>query len=159
MHLYFVYSLLALIAFQDFKERQVYWFLFPILFLLGFIEKPLSDTFIQVALNLLFLSFIFLLLLIYFLCIRQRPLQFLHSQMGLGDIFFFIALSSFFPFPDYALFFCISLILALLLSAPFFILNSITIPLAGLQAVCLAIILVLRLKQVPVFTIIKSLLF
>lgn len=164
MSLFIICSILSIIAFQDFLERQVYWFLFPLLFLLGITRIPIQDFWPQAAtrvlFNLLFLLLVLTLVFIYFRLLKGMSFQSLKSQIGLGDILFFISLSSFFPYEDYMLFFSLSLFLALFLSIPFLILKqNFTIPLAGLQASFLAIIMILEMQSVQVFGYLKPVLF
>ncbi len=57
--------------------------------------------------------------------------------MGIGDLLFFVVMAVTIGFPVFPLFFIFSLTASLLYSSVF--LKNQTIPLAGLQAICLAL--------------------
>jgi hypothetical protein len=88
-----IISLLAILI-QDYKERMVYWFLFP-LFLIaaGFLFA--SNTIIEiyafsVASNLILCSIMLMILYVYF---KLRYKSAFFEVMGLGDVLFLVALS------------------------------------------------------------------
>ncbi len=81
---------LALVFYQDIKERQVYWFLFPVVGLcLGylFFVETLPELFLtSVIINLLFIT---TLLCIVFLYARYKLKTSFFKVIGLGDVLFF----------------------------------------------------------------------
>ncbi len=85
---------LGLILFQDLKERQVYWFLFPIVALcVGalFFMKTLPELFYtSVLLNL---TFVALLLGTVFLYTKYKLKTTFSQAIGLGDVLFLCALA------------------------------------------------------------------
>lgn len=121
----------GLIFYQDIKERQVYWFLFPLVGIcVGslFFFKTLSELFIAaIVINVLFVS---ILLLGIFLYAKFK----LKSQkvIGLGDILFFLASAFAFSTISFIVIFIGSLIFSLVLhSAIAKNRNAVTVPLAG----------------------------
>lgn len=128
-------SVFAIILYQDFKNRLVYWFLYPIIGILAFVVQlhnvPLRLAFFNLGINLLFVS---LILGISFIYIRFRNLNF-KNTIGIGDVLFFIFISGSFAIVSFlilfvfALFF--SLILHMVLSSKE---NDKTVPLAGYMA-------------------------
>ncbi|MGB0177301.1 MAG: hypothetical protein ACPF9D_09045, partial [Owenweeksia sp.] len=97
-----------------------------------------SDRF----LNLGFLVFQMILLSTYFVWKKVSPRQLWREYIGLGDVLFFILLAFVLPFPFFPLFMVGSLVLSLLLALLAF--RGSTIPLAGLQALFLAVVLIIQ---------------
>lgn len=128
---------LALILFQDYKERQVYWFLFPLIGLLGgalFFKKVSIEIFINaVLINLIFVLFLLLIVLLY---ARLKLKTNILNTIGLGDILFFLFSTVFFSSVSFIIIFISALIFSLLLhlykkpSSEY----QVTVPLAGYMA-------------------------
>lgn len=140
--------LLGLLAFQDFRSREVSVFLFPvitILFLWVHVKASHGvDIKSSVLLCCLFVLVQLGLLGAYFL-LRQGSLRFLSASLGLGDVFFLGCLCFLFSPVNYIAFHLISLLsgLAFAFCTKIFSKSSnISIPLAGLQA-CLVIAIML----------------
>lgn len=90
---------LAIIFLQDFKERSVWWFLFP-LFIAGsgiiHFHKSLPPImFLEVMQNLIFLILIMGLVFLYSRYKLKK--DFLKDCFGIGDILFLIGLAIGFP--------------------------------------------------------------
>lgn len=124
---------LGAVCYQDMKERQVYWFLFPIIAVLVgllFYRNTLKELFVMaIVLNLLFVLMILLIVFLYaFLKFKTNPLK----TIGLGDVFLFIGLSLSFSTVSFIIIFVCSLFFSWLLH---FMLKkkskSKTVPLAG----------------------------
>lgn len=122
---------LGLILYQDIKERQVYWFLFPtITFCFGalFFRKTLAELFITaVVLNIIFIAAVLLLVFLYSrLKLKNK------DSIGIGDVLFFISAAFGFSTISFIVLFIASLVFSLILhtlttkSQP-----SNTVPLAG----------------------------
>lgn len=136
--MFFIKIILILVLFlilvQDYKDRKVYWFLYPIVGLLVFLlqcnQNEFEVTFINSAINLAFVSL--LLLIAYCYNLIKLKLNFLEEVFGLGDILFFIFISFSFSTVSFITLFVFSLIFSLLLHQLFKNKNSDTsIPLAG----------------------------
>lgn len=122
---------LGLIFYQDIKERQVYWFLFPLVAIcvgVLFFFKTLSELFIMaIALNILFVAILLLAVLLY-TKIKLKS----NKAIGLGDVLFFLASAFAFSTISFIVIFIGSLIFSLVLhNALTKSQNSITVPLAG----------------------------
>ncbi|ARV08201.1 hypothetical protein BTO05_00555 [Winogradskyella sp. PC-19] len=123
----------ALILFQDIKERQVYWFLFPLVALISgilFYNSTILELFIiNVLVNLAMV--VFLLTIVYSYSIfklKTSP----KNVFGLGDALLFIGLAFSFASISYIVIFVFSLIFSLLLHLLLKQKNKVTtIPLAG----------------------------
>jgi len=125
--------ILGAIFYQDYKERLVYWFLFPLLGLCAgflFYNSTLPELFIaSVALNLMFVSCLLLIVFIYSRILLKARLK---DVFGLGDILLFLSIIftfstvSFLVILVFALFF--SLVIHLLLKKRS---KLKTVPLAG----------------------------
>ena len=149
--------LLSLIAYQDFKDRLVSWYLFPLLF--GFlaykgIRHLLVVEFLEYAVvNLAFLILQFAMGTIY-VSIKQRQLVNITKQwIGWGDVLFLVALCVAFSPLNFFVFYLASLIgvIGIALIQKVFTKNEEPlIPLAGIMAVFMVIILGLNLSVFPI---------
>lgn len=127
----------SLIFLQDYKDRRVYWFLYPIVGILALgIQLQLSPTTIvlmNTAFNLAFIALIITFCYLYTLIKLKKP--FLQSVLGLGDILFFIAIAFSFSIASFLVLFVFSLLFSLLVHT---LLKhqhkESTVPLAGYMA-------------------------
>lgn len=137
--------ILLVIVVQDWKDRAVYWFIFPILaalailrayLLLALDETLLTDWFISFS----FLSFNTIILLLY-ISIKNKRFVNITAYIGLGDLLFFITLIFFGTFMHFILFYTCSLAASLViwLCVKKYAKEE-HVPLAGLQALCLVIV-------------------
>jgi hypothetical protein len=130
---------LILIAWQDFKERAIYWWLFLILFITVAQAKVIQYNWQFMLNNLLdnssFLSIQILCLSLYFSLKEQRWVNIFSRYFGLGDLLFLVGIMPYFTFINYIAFYLLSL-LAVMLTCLFFTKGfKAKIPLAGLQAI------------------------
>ena len=137
----------GIIFWQDGKERLVYWFLYPLLGILGFsiqlFYSDLSLIFINSAINLFFIITIVLILWVYTKLILKKDL--LNKGIGIGDLLLFGFLSFCFSIISFFILFVFSLIFSLSL---FLILKrkkteTESIPLAGFMSVFFAVVYLL----------------
>jgi len=105
---------LGFILYQDVKERQVYWFLFPIIALCAgflFFFKTLSVVFLaSIMLNLIFVS---ILLLVIFFYTKLKLKTNFKQVFGLGDVLFFFAIAGSFSSISFMVIFTSALIFSL----------------------------------------------
>lgn len=152
-------AILLIIARQDLSTRSVTWFLFPLLAVsgMGFAWLELHSVqtlLINIGINTLFLLLQFGLLKLWFL-IRTGRRAFLDHAIGKGDLFFMLAAGCFFSPVNFVLFHLSSLVLSLLIHLIFRNLprlygNAGNIPLAGLQAACLILVLAIcTVRSIP----------
>jgi len=89
----------GLICYQDFKERLVYWFLFPLLgiALASIFFQHAAPSFFLLSLltNIVLVTLVLGLLYMYSRFMLKKP--FINHSLGLGDILFFYALAVGFP--------------------------------------------------------------
>lgn len=121
-----------IVLYQDFNNRLVYWFLYPIIGILAFAIQlynlPLTIVFFNLGINLLFVAFI---LGVSYLYVKYRKLDF-KSAIGIGDILFFVFISCTFSIVSFLILFVFALLFSLILH---FVLSNKTeqqtVPLAG----------------------------
>lgn len=110
-------AVFSLIFFQDYKDRTVYWFLYPIMGILVLILQiqiiPIDVALINSGFNLLFI--LFLLVFCYLYARIKLKKSLLQSVLGLGDVLFFIGISFSFSIVSFLVLFVFSLVFSLLL--------------------------------------------
>ncbi len=132
----FLLAVLAIIAFQDFKERMVWIILFPFFMVLAgflyYVSTVAEVFFYNILLNLIFIGFIILLCFLYAKLVVKK--NFTSEVMGLGDILFFLGFAVSFPTITFLNFFFFSIIFTMIIH---FLLKNFSsgnfknIPLAG----------------------------
>lgn len=135
---------LLIISYQDFKMREVSWFLFPMaLCLLLLTKTPFPDIefFTYSMIPNLFFSILQFVILIVFFAFKRISVKVLMSKyIGLGDLLFFLVLAFSLPFPFYPIFMVFSLMVGAITGLLFF--KGKTIPLAGIQSLVLIFCLI-----------------
>lgn len=131
---------LASILYQDIKERAVWWFLFPIFFIIsGFLhfkESIFSLFFLNISFNFIAVVIIFFCSFLY--SRFKMKVNFLQDAIGLGDLLFFFGLSLAFPTGSFAVILVFSLIFSLALHVALSGKQQIkTVPLAGYSSLFL----------------------
>ncbi|MBS7256713.1 general secretion pathway protein [Flavobacterium branchiicola] len=125
----------ALVLYQDFKNRLVYWFLYPVIGILAFIiqlhKLPLQIAITNLGFNLLFIGLILGGSVLY---LKFKNLDFT-DMIGLGDVLFFIFIAASFSIVSFLILFVFSLVFSLILHL---ILHNkkqeVTVPLAGFMS-------------------------
>ena len=131
-----VISSLLVIFYQDFKERLVYWWLFPItgiIFALIHLNKVgMSQFLIHIAFTMTIVSLLLGVLWVY---IKLRPgnLRF-KDALGLGDILFLIALALGFSPISFMTLIVFGFLFTLVLHQLLQVKQKKTVPLAGYLA-------------------------
>ncbi len=136
----------GLIAIQDFRERAVVWFLFPLLgILLGILhllQSDLTQLLLFSGANMLLITGIILILFLHSTYILRK--KFINVSLGVGDILFFYAFALGFPTMTFIILFVGSVLFSLLL---FFLLKRMhevhTVPLAGLMSLFLMAVFIM----------------
>ncbi len=140
---------LGSIVFQDFKERKVFWFLFPLAMLLfGLVHYlhviELTIFFHHTLINSLLITCIITILFIHTRFILKKV--FLNHSLGLGDILFFYALGLGFPTVTFIVLFVGAIIFSLFVFLLFKkTLKLETVPLAGLMGFFLVFVILFNL--------------
>jgi hypothetical protein len=143
-------GLLLLISYQDWQARSVSWPAFPLLAGCLLASHLLRESFAEVGwqsgCNLLLLALLLAALALY-VRVRFRASELrLRDCLGSGDILFWLALAGYLSPPDLLLFLLSSSLVGLLLVGlravrPLPGQASLTVPLAGIQAACLLVLL------------------
>jgi hypothetical protein len=147
-------TLLLIVFYQDVKYRGVTWFLFPLLaislFLLANRFKDLALIFEHTLVNLSIL-FVQLVLVFTNLIIKhKRFIKNLEDYFGLGDLLYLLVICVYLSPINFFFYYIISLILCLMITYLFVAIKKdnrwIKIPLAGLQSLLLAILIIIDLS-------------
>lgn len=132
-----------MIFYQDLKYRQIHILLPIILLGLGMFEYIYSKhSYTYVLQSLLFLTITLLAGYLYIIIKNKKIINPFKTIMGIGDIFFFIAVLPFFITENYILYFITGMFFSLLsfLLLKVFYKKINTVPLAGLLALYLIMI-------------------
>lgn len=135
------------IFFQDYKNRLVYWFLFPLIAILSATIQFVKMGVISTAVNSLFnLFFIGIIILICYLYSKFKINRNFSEVMGIGDILLFIGISFTFSIVSFLIVFVFSLVFALSLHLVLKNNNSDkTVPLAGYMSMFFGIVYLIDL--------------
>lgn len=144
----FILCTLLIIIYQDLKDREVYGITFPILIaLLGVLHyqyTSLMNFLYAMMMNVGILIVIMAILYVYNMVRLKKA--FFKEVFGWGDLFFFMALAVGFPTITFVVLFVFSLLFSLI---AWLVLkkksNHNTVPLAGLMAVFLGVVLIVNL--------------
>lgn len=134
--------ILVYIFYQDYKDREVYWFLFPSVLVCSsilFYSSTLPELFVSaVILNLLF---VILLLTMAFLYTRLKLKIKFNQVFGLGDVLLFVALAFTFSTISFLSVFVFGLFCALVLHQALKRYSHFkTVPLAGYLSLYFALV-------------------
>jgi len=140
---------LLLVFVQDIKSRAVYWIVFPLLLVLFIVSdlvnhKTFGDLWPAILLNLGFLVLQLLIITCWFSLKEKRWVNVSMNLLGWGDILFLVTISFYLSFINFLFFHIVSLLLALtgwLIWQLFTSQKSKHVPLAGMQALALAVFL------------------
>lgn len=141
--------LLMILVVQDLRERTVSVILFPLLFFLcaafALLEVSLWDALYSYLFNGVFLLLQVIFLYGFFWLRNKRYTPVVGAMLGWGDVLFWAVAALLFSPANFILFFLGSMLLSLLLHAVLRLLwvnyKKETVPLAGLQSLCLVAVL------------------
>lgn len=144
-----LFTTLTVIFIQDLKYRAVSIVAFPVL-LISIIcfaiwsNNSLTDLWNNAAFNMLFLILQYALLTIYFSIKHRQFINITKSYLGLGDVLFLVCCTGVFSPINFVVFYLLSTIVVILIHivSQFFVKINPKIPLAGMQALTLIIVLV-----------------
>jgi hypothetical protein len=141
-----------LIFYQDFRSRSVVWYLFPLMGILGIVNTWLQtssweQTGLYSLINAGFVGVQFVILKLYYSVKKNGNSTLINEKIGLGDILFVLAACFFFSPVNFILFYCCSLLFAILFHLLFIKIRkaqnlALTVPLAGWMAVFLIIYII-----------------
>ena len=144
-----ILAVLLLIFVQDMMSRSVYWALFPLLAILFILLRLLSHQYFadigqSTLINLSFLAIQLLLVSAYFSLKKGWWVNITAGLLGWGDVLFLLCSAVYLSVLNFFLFYLLSLLTALLFWLTVQLIvnkKSRQIPLAGLQALFLAVCL------------------
>ncbi len=137
-----LFIVLLVIIIQDIKHRAIHIVLPVLLFFTALVINHLDHalSYANIAYNIIFIAVNVLGLFIYFSIKEKRFFNPIDSMLGLGDIFFFIAISPLFSLKAFIVFFVSGLIFSLIIHLVSNIFKKAnTIPLAGYMSVFLSL--------------------
>lgn len=131
----------AIVLYQDYKDRLVYWFLYPVIGILAFVIQlytvPAKAAIFNLAVNLVFVS---LILGVSFLYTKFRNLKFINT-IGIGDILFFIFITGTFSILSFLVLFVFALFFSLILHLVLSTKKEVqTVPLAGYMSLFFGVV-------------------
>lgn len=140
-----ILALLVLVAFEDHKYRAVSIWIFVLLFVVQIILKTTNQiNWIQTSLfNIGFISIQLVLVSIYFSIKAKKPVNITIHLLGTGDILFFLWMATAFNTLNFIVYYFVSLLVIMLVYTLIKYKYSTTIPLAGLQAIGVAILYII----------------
>lgn len=146
-----VIVLLLAITFQDFKQRQISWFLIPLLFI-ALVIKSLSIINLKelaqyTAINFSFIAIQLLLLTLYMSIKNKKFTNIIDSYLGLGDILFFVTICACFSPINFIVFYLVSIIFTLIgfvFYRAIYKSKETEIPLAGSMSFLLVVVIILN---------------
>lgn len=133
--------LFIVIFYQDYKERSVYWFLYPAIGIAVFVLQLQQNGVVMSLLNTLFnLVFVLIILAVCYLYSTYKlKRSMLKEVLGIGDILFFIFICGSFSTVSFLVLFVFALLFALLLHMALQSYHTDpTVPLAGYMALFFA---------------------
>ncbi|MEE1945900.1 hypothetical protein VRU48_12335 [Pedobacter sp. KR3-3] len=147
-----VWIVLLAIAYQDFKFRAVYWWLFVLLMAglsaLMVLESSAGSIGTNLLYNGSFLGVQLLFLTLYFSFKQKKLVNIFADYFGLGDLLFLLSITVYLSFLNYLFFYLFSLLAVILVSIGSRVLSKNSnpkIPLAGEQAILLLVFMVVDL--------------
>ena len=136
-----VVSMLAVIAYQDFRYREVLVWYFVILFVasLPLVTKAVDfkTLLVNSIVNVCIVTFQLVVLTLYFSLKNKTVTNIFNNYLGVGDIVFFLVCCVWFSPMNFVCFFLAALVTSLLIQS---VLRFKTIPLAGIMAVMLVLV-------------------
>lgn len=147
-----IFIVLLAIAWQDFKFRAVYWWLFVLLMAglsaLTYVETSGSLIKEHLLYNCSFLGVQLLFLTLYFSVKQKRLVNIFADYFGLGDLLFLLSITVYLSFLNYLFFYLFSLLVVIVVSLGGRALSKNSnpkIPLAGEQAIILLALMIVDL--------------
>lgn len=139
---------LLIIMIQDFRFRAVHWILFPVLLILFVTESlfvsKIDDYLDSIFINLLVILLQGLILIAYYKLKGTQFINFIKDRIGLGDLFFVLAMAFAFSWSTFLFYYIAGLLFTLItwLAVRNLIrLKSQLVPLAGMLALFMTLIM------------------
>ncbi len=143
--------LLLIIVIQDIRHRAIFWFLIPLLFIAfaakGLLLLPITQLIRNFSINIGFVFFQLVILIIYISVKNKRPVFIINSHLGLGDVLFLVVMCIVFSPVNFIVFYVGSLIFSLIAFISYMLTTrkaSENIPLAGMIAILLVALIIVN---------------
>ncbi len=143
MTIYLMVGTLSAIIYEDFRFRAIHWYWLVLLVIAAYFYSTTPTNDVLANFSFLFVQIVGLTA--YFSIKNKRLVNIVDSQIGLGDLLFFIPLCLLFKPAIFLFFFIISLtasLIGFLLIQKFWLKQLTTIPLAGCMSITLIIFLI-----------------
>jgi hypothetical protein len=144
-------AVLSWLTYEDLRYRAVTWWCFPVLFLLLSVDAWQNSHwkawFQMLLINIGFVSIQLALVSLYFSAKHRKWVLLTNGFLGLGDVLFFLCFCGAMVTPFFVVFYIVSLIGSLFLAILIPSIRKNGIPLAGLQALFLILVLVYSYVQ------------
>lgn len=141
--------LLLVIVYQDFTKREISWFLIPLLFLTfvsnGLLQINLEEFGWYFGINLLQLTLNLIGVTLIISIKEKRLVNIIDSYIGLGDILFFLLLTTVFSPINFMFFYYGSILISIIIYGSIKLIdksNKKPAPLAGLMSLMLVITII-----------------
>ena len=141
--------LLGIVVFQDFKQRQISWILLPLVFFCFALKaaglSEVNELLLSVFFNIGFVAVQLLLLTMWISIKHKKWTSIIDVHLGLGDILFFVAISTAFSPFQYVFFYVFSIVVTLTGFMLYKLLSKNAtpeIPLAGAMSAVLIVLMI-----------------
>lgn len=141
--------LLIVVVYQDFKNKEINWWLIPLLFIVfgvkGLLQLNMADILTYFSINLIIVTINLIGITAIISLKEKRIVNIFDTYLGWGDVLFFLVLTVVFSPINFVLFFLGSILLISIIYGVIILINKQTntlIPLAGGMSVFLILTLV-----------------
>ena len=143
MIFYLLLFILIIIFVQDIRIRAVYWFLFPLVFVLSLWYRWQEITYDRFQWNGMFILFSLLFLTLYISLKQQQITAIWKGFFSWGDILFLLSIIPLFSFFPFLVYFTLGTVLTLVFHLMYILRTkqSQTIPYAGNMSLLLVVVL------------------
>lgn len=143
MIFYLLLFILIIIFVQDIRIRAVYWFLFPLVFVLSLWYRWQELTYDRFQWNGMFILFSLLFLTLYISLKQQQITAIWKGFFSWGDILFLLSIIPLFSFFPFLVYFTLGTVLTLVFHLMYILRTkqSQTIPYAGNMSLLLVVVL------------------
>jgi Flp pilus assembly protein protease CpaA len=138
---------LGILSWQDFRSRQIAWWLLPVLAVVFFLSACAKNSTREIgigfSLNLVFLCMQFVFVWIWFSVKEKKLSKLIDTQIGLGDVLFMICVALAFSPANFIVFCTMGMMVTLVVAIAIRLFHSTSrseIPLAGALAIPLMIL-------------------
>lgn len=143
---------LGILSWQDFRSRQIAWWLLPVLAFVFFVVASSGNSVQEVgrgfAINMTFLCLQFLFVWVWFSVKQKKRSRLIDTHIGLGDVLFMICIAMAFSPANFIVFYILGMCMTLLVTIAVKLFRpgiGSEIPLAGALALPLMVLCLCRI--------------